>query len=149
MRGLASPALVALRLLRAVLVAAQLLLAGCVGPEKPDVTGRVEAFDLDSAAVGDAYRIFVRLPPEYEGVGAAARSFPLVVQLDANLPTLEQFAVTAGFASRLESDGELPPLVGVRVAGPLTITARLLAPFPYATEVISYVIPAAGVSLRL
>jgi predicted alpha/beta superfamily hydrolase len=85
--------------------------AACVGPEKPEPTGSVESFALQSAAVQDSYRIFVRLPPEYDGT----RRFPLVVQLDANLPTLEEFAVTAGFASRLETSGEIGPLIVVGV----------------------------------
>lgn len=92
---------------RALCGVAAVLAAACVGPEKPEISGSVEDFALDSAAVGDAYRIWVRLPPEYDGV----RRFPLVVQLDANLPTLEEFKVTAGFASRLEEDGELAPVV--------------------------------------
>lgn len=39
--------------------------------------------------------------------------------------------------------------LGVRVTSALSVTSRLLAPFPYATEVISYLIPSVGVSLRL
>jgi uncharacterized protein len=85
--------------------------AACVGPEKPDPTGSVENFTLESAVVMDSYRIYVRLPPEYDGT----RRFPLVVQLDANLPTLEEFAVTAGFASKLESSGEILPVVVVGI----------------------------------
>lgn len=59
----------------------------------------MERFELASEAVGDTFALFVRLPPGYED--DATRRFPLVVQLDANLPTLEEFQVTAGLASRL------------------------------------------------
>jgi predicted alpha/beta superfamily hydrolase len=92
---------------RALSLAAAFFAAACVGPEKPDPTGTVENFTLDSALVGDSFRIWVRLPQEYDG----SRRFPLVVQLDANLPTLEEFWVTAGWASRLEKDTIGPVIV--------------------------------------
>jgi predicted alpha/beta superfamily hydrolase len=84
-----------------------LALAACVGPEKPDLVGSVDEFTLDSTVVNDSYRVWVRLPREYDGV----RRFPLVVQLDANLPTLEEFKVTAGFAGRLEDSGDIEPVI--------------------------------------
>lgn len=39
--------------------------------------------------------------------------------------------------------------LGVRLTEKVSVTARLLAPFPYAMEVNSYVIPTLGVSIRL
>jgi predicted alpha/beta superfamily hydrolase len=82
-------------------------LTGCVGTEKPDLVGAVDEFTIDSALVNDGFRIWVRLPREYDGV----QRFPLVVQLDANLPTLEEFNVTAGFAGRLEDSGDISPVI--------------------------------------
>lgn len=39
--------------------------------------------------------------------------------------------------------------VGFRVTESLSVNARLLAPFPYASAVISYLIPTLGISIRL
>lgn len=93
--------------MRVCLLAAALFATACIGPEKPDPTGTVENFTLDSVSVGDSFRIWVRLPQEYDGT----RRFPVIVQLDANLPTLEEFWVTAGWASRLEKDTIGPVIV--------------------------------------
>ncbi len=86
-----------------------LLVVGC----SPPVTGRTEEFELASERVGDSFRLFVRLPPDYDV--DAARRFPLVVQLDANLPTLEEFSATAGQASELEATGALSSVIVVGV----------------------------------
>jgi hypothetical protein len=39
--------------------------------------------------------------------------------------------------------------LGVRLTERVSLSARVLAPFPYASEVISYVIPTLGVAVRL
>jgi hypothetical protein len=83
----------------------------CVAPQHPELTGRVEEADLESGVVGDTYRVFVRLPPDYDS--QPGRRFPVVLQLDANLPILEEFAVTAGFASSLEASGAIPSTIVV------------------------------------
>lgn len=88
-------------------------LVGCFAPERPPSTGRIERFELKAQAVDETYQLFVRLPPEYDR--QPDRRFPLVVQLDANLPLFEEFEVTAGFASRLEGRGELPPVIVVGI----------------------------------
>lgn len=101
-------------------LAATLLLSvsgcGCVAPQHPAATGRTEQHDLESAVVGDTYRLWVRLPPDYDA--SPARRYPLVVQLDANLAVLEEFDVTAGYASDLERRGDIPPTVVVGVGYP-------------------------------
>lgn len=79
----------------------------------PTPTGRLEEFELESAAVGDGFKLFVRLPPEYET--ESSLHFPLVVQLDANLPVLQEFSVTANAASELESNGSAAPVIVVGV----------------------------------
>ncbi|MBL8953274.1 MAG: alpha/beta hydrolase, partial [Myxococcaceae bacterium] len=99
-----------MRILRLVLVATQL---ACFAPEQPPLTGRSETFELGAKNIDDVFQIFVRLPPEYDA--DPAREFPLVVQLDANLPVLEEFKVAAGFASRHEAEGALPPCIVVGV----------------------------------
>ena len=90
-----------------------LTLAGCFAPERPPSTGRIERFELQAQAVEETYHLFVRLPPGYDS--APDRRFPLVVQLDANLPLFEEFEVTSGFASRLEREGEIPPTIVVGI----------------------------------
>lgn len=85
----------------------------CFAPEQPAITGRTETFDLAAKNIDETFRIFVRVPPEYDQ--EPTRSFPLLVQLDANLPILEEFDVAAGFASRLESAGDLAPCIVVGI----------------------------------
>lgn len=89
----------------------------------PELSGREETFDLESAVVGDTYRLFVRLPPGYDD---ASRRYPLVVQLDANLPWLEEYAVTAKEASRLEAEGVIGPVVVVGIGYPKAADAQRL-----------------------
>lgn len=86
-----------------------LLAVGCSTP----LTGHTEEFELASERVGDSFRLFVRLPPDYDV--DSSRQFPLVVQLDANLPTLEEFNATAGQASELEAAGSLSSVIVVGV----------------------------------
>ncbi len=69
-----------------------------------------ETFDLESTAVGDMFRLFVQLP---DGYGEGDARYPLVVQLDANLPFLEEFAVTAQLAAQQST-----PVVVVGVGYP-------------------------------
>lgn len=88
----------------------------CVAPQHPASTGRTEQHDLESAVVGDTYRLFVRLPPDYDG--SAERRYPVIVQLDANLELLEEFDVTAGYASDLERRGDIPSTLVVGVGYP-------------------------------
>lgn len=77
------------------------------------MTGRVERFELESQSVGGTFQLFVRLPPDYDS--QPDRVFPLVVQLDANLPTFMEFDVTAGVASELERDGASPQVIVVGI----------------------------------
>jgi len=102
------------------LLAATLLLSVsgcvCVAPQAPAATGRTEQHDLESAVVGDTYRLFVRLPPDYDA--SPDRHYPLIVQLDANLDLLEEFAVTAGYASDLERRSDIPSTIVVGVGYP-------------------------------
>lgn len=100
-----------------------LLLAGCFAPEQPAMTGRVERFELQSEAVQDTFQLFVRLPPDYDS--QPDRVFPLVVQLDANLPTFMEFDVTAGVASTLEARGESPPVIVVGIGYPTAEEAKV------------------------
>jgi predicted alpha/beta superfamily hydrolase len=104
------------------LVGAMCLL-GCFAPERPPITGRVERFTLASSTVDETFELFVRLPPEYDA--DRGRRFPLVVQLDANLPTFREFEVTAGFASKLERDGKAPPAIVAGVGYRTEDEARL------------------------
>jgi enterochelin esterase-like enzyme len=92
------------------------LLAGCFAPERPPMTGRVERFELTSNAVHGTFQLFVRLPPGYDA--QADRAYPLVVQLDANLPTFDEFDVTAGVASTLEKEGASPQVIVVGIGYP-------------------------------
>lgn len=89
------------------------MLSGCFAPEQPPITGRTEKFELTAKHIDQTFHLFVRLPPEYEE--DTTREFPLVVQLDANLPVLEEFKVAAGFASRLEAQKALAPCVVVGI----------------------------------
>jgi hypothetical protein len=50
-------------------------------------------------------------------------------------------------AGRLTTGLDL--LLGVRLTDRISLSARVLLPFPYASEVISWVIPGLGVSVRL
>lgn len=84
---------------------------GCFAPERPPLSGRVEAYDFPARAFDETFRLFVRVPPQYDA--EPERRFPLVVQLDANLPTLHEFEVTAGVASQLEALGRAGPCVVV------------------------------------
>lgn len=81
----------------------------CYAPEQPAVTGRTEELELGARHIDETFHVFVRLPPGYDA--DPGRAFPLLVQLDANLPILEEFKVAAGFASRLEAQGELLPCI--------------------------------------
>lgn len=90
-----------------------LVLASCFAPEQPPITGQVAQRPFQARLIDETYQLFVRLPPEYDR--EPDRRFPLIVQLDANIPTLAEFAVTAGFASQLEARGEVPPAVVVGV----------------------------------
>ncbi len=88
-----------------------LCLSSCFAPEQPPITGRVTQAPFKAQLIDETYQLFVRLPPEYDS--EPERRFPLIVQLDANIPTLAEFAVTAGFASQLQARGEVPPAVVV------------------------------------
>ena len=88
-------------------------LVGCFAPERPPSTGRVEHFALTAHAVDETYQLFVRLPPGYDD--EPDRRYPLVVQLDANIPLLAEFEVTSGFASTLEKRDEVPPTIVVGI----------------------------------
>lgn len=79
------------------------------------MTGVIEQHDFDSTAVGDTYRLFVRLPPGYDTNDA---KYPVVVQLDANTDLLQEFDVTAGFASDLEAAAETVPTIVVGIGYP-------------------------------
>lgn len=89
------------------------LASGCFAPERLPVTGRVERTELRASAVDETYALFVRLPPQYET--EPERRFPLIVQLDANLPMFEEFEVMAGQLSKLEREGRAEPSVVVGV----------------------------------
>ncbi len=95
--------------MRTTLIAATLGLVACFAPEQPAITGRTETFELRANHIDETYQLFMRLPPEYDA--ETARAFPLIVQLDANLPLLEEFKVAAGFASRLQAQATLGPCV--------------------------------------
>lgn len=90
-------------------------LAGCGGAELATISGTVQEFAIHSAAVGDDYRILVRLPPSYSD--GSERRYPVVYQLDATVFGGE-FDMTAGQASRLESDGKIPEVIVVGVGWP-------------------------------
>ena len=102
-----------MRLAQLFLAAATLGGLGCFAPERPATTGRVEQYALPATTVDETYQLFVRLPPDYDA--EPDRTFPLVVQLDANLPAFMEFEVTAGFASVLEQRGEIPPSIVVGI----------------------------------
>lgn len=91
-----------------------MVVSGCWAPERLPITGRlVEPSQLRASAVDETYTIFVRLPPEYDA--EPERRFPLIVQLDANLPMFREFEVMAGQVSRLEREGRAQPSVVVGV----------------------------------
>jgi hypothetical protein len=108
---------------RSFLVGFALVQLGCFAPEQPPITGRTEKFELAAKHIDQTFHLFVRLPPGYEQEDT--RTFPLVVQLDANLPTLEEFKVAAGFASRLEGEGALVPCIVVGIGYPTGNEASL------------------------
>lgn len=90
----------------------------------PPISGRTEQFELTSERVGDTFRLFVRLPADYDA--DEALHFPLVVQLDANLPVLEEFDVTAGAATKLESEARIAPVIVVGIGYPKASDAQRL-----------------------
>ncbi|MGV3621708.1 MAG: alpha/beta hydrolase [Archangium sp.] len=89
------------------------LFLGCA-PE--EVTGRTEEFDLPSEKVGDTFRIFVRVPLSYDV--DQTLHFPAVVQLDANLPFLDEYLSTVNQAVQLEAAGTTVPVIVVGVGYP-------------------------------
>lgn len=93
-------------------------LAGCeaAAPQHPAVTGRTEDFPLDGVAVDDTFSLYVRLPPGYDEAPDA--KFPVVLQLDANTPILQEFDVTAGHVSDLEAGGIIPRTIVVGIGYP-------------------------------
>jgi len=92
------------------------LIAGCISPDHPAVTGETETLTLESELVGDAFEIFVRLPPGYDPDGGIR--YPVVFQLDATFPRLDEFNTTAGFASELEEQGRIEPTIVVGLGYP-------------------------------
>ncbi len=101
-------------LLRHGCYALWLLLAGCpYSPTHPAISGHLVEERLTSTNVGDTYRILLRLPPEYDT--DVNRTFPVIYQLDAVLSGTEEFYVTAGFASELEADHKMPPVIVVGI----------------------------------
>ena len=90
-----------------------LALAACGG--RSAVTGTVEEFAMHSAAVGDDYRILVRLPPGY--ATDLAKRFPIVFQLDATVFGPE-FDTMSEQASQLEEEGKIPEVIVVGVGWP-------------------------------
>lgn len=88
-------------------------LIGCNGP--PAITGEVLREDLYSERVGDTYRLLVRIPPGYDE--APDRRYPVVFQLDAT-SFGPQFDITAGHASELAEEGEIPETIVVGVGYP-------------------------------
>lgn len=94
-------------------LAAAIATTGCFAPPQLPITGRIETSTLQASSVDEAYALFVRFPPEYDT--EPERRFPVIVQLDANLPMFEEFAVMAGQASQLERSGKAQPVVIVGV----------------------------------
>ncbi len=88
--------------------------AGCPAPSPGELTGTVESHTLSSQSVGDDYVLTVRVPPGYDAAGA----HPVVFQLDPYLGVLQEFALTASYASQLEADGVIEPTLVVGVGYP-------------------------------
>lgn len=85
------------------------------GDSPPPITGRVLDETFESAIVGDTYRILVRLPPGYDD--EPSLRYPVVYQLDAT-SFGPQFDITAGLASELAAEGEVPEVIVVGVGYP-------------------------------
>lgn len=67
-------------------------------------TGTLAVERFESEAVGDAYVLRIRTPPDEDGDGSTR--YPLVVQLDPTFVGLEQYATTVGLVSQHAADGE-------------------------------------------
>ena len=93
-----------------------LLALGCPTSRHAPITGRVETEDLPSQLVGDTYRLWVRLPPEYDQ--ATERHYAVVYQLDANFLALDQFNVSAGAVSDLAARSLVPEAIVVGIGYP-------------------------------
>jgi len=88
-------------------VAFTCLTAAC-HPAPPPITGSLTSEDFRSTIVGDDYRILVRRPPDFD----PARRYPVLYQLDATNYGNEH-ATVAGWVSRREAEGLLPPTIVV------------------------------------
>lgn len=93
-----------------------LVLVALMGCAPEDVVGRTEQFDLASEKVGDTFRIFVRTPLNYDD--DSSLNFPLVVQLDANLPFLDEYDATMQQAVALERATATQPVIIVGIGYP-------------------------------
>lgn len=94
---------------RSLAPALVVLCLGC-GDEPYPATGELSLADFDSAAVGDRYKLRVRLPPDYD----EAAVYPLVVQLDPTFARLEQYDITVGLVSHHAAAGDWPEAAASR-----------------------------------
>lgn len=93
-----------------------LVLVALMGCAPEDVVGRTEEFDFSSEKVGDTFRIFVRTPLNYDV--DSSLHFPAVVQLDANLPFLDEYLATMQQAVALERATTTEPVIVVGIGYP-------------------------------
>lgn len=93
-------------------VAFTCLTAAC-HPAPPPITGSLTTEDFRSTIVGDDYRILVRRPPGFD----PARRYPVLYQLDATNYGNEH-ATVAGWVSRREAEGLIPPTIVVGLGYP-------------------------------
>lgn len=93
-----------------------LVLVALMGCTPEEVVGRTEQFDLSSEKVGDTFRIFVRTPLNYDA--DSSLHFPAVVQLDANLPFLDEYLATVEQAVALERSSTTEPVIVIGIGYP-------------------------------
>lgn len=92
-----------------------LLALGACAPSYDEVTGAVETSTFSSTIVGDQFLIQVRLPVDYDA--SRASGYPTVFQLDGTNFGPE-WKVTAGHASTLEAEGQIPSTIVIGIGYP-------------------------------
>lgn len=85
-------------------------LAACRVDPLP-ATGTLSLESFESDAVGDTYRLRIRMPPDDGSPGP----YPLVIQLDPTYVGLQQYAITVGLVSQHADDGDWAEAIVVGV----------------------------------
>jgi pimeloyl-ACP methyl ester carboxylesterase len=84
---------------------------GACADDPYPATGELTVEAFDSAAVGDEYKLRIRVPPDYDETA----SYPLVVQLDPTFVKLRQYDITVGLVSHYAASGDWPEAIVVGV----------------------------------